>query len=64
MCSTRRESRTGRIERIESVLKIQKSQNRLTIAKVDDRIIELSHEGLVNRGTKKFRKSVDKTIRR
>ncbi|MBS8086660.1 hypothetical protein F6P79_08960 [Streptococcus suis] len=39
--------------------KIQKiSKNRLTIAKVDDRIIELSLEGLVNRGTKKSFKKV------
>ncbi|MGQ7443100.1 hypothetical protein ACTGZN_11880 [Streptococcus suis] len=34
------------------------SKNRLTIAKVDDRIIELSHEWLVNRGTKKSFKKV------
>ncbi|MEG3277362.1 hypothetical protein RFK49_10125, partial [Streptococcus suis] len=31
-------------------------KNRLTIAKVDDRINELSLEGLVNRGTKSFEK--------
>ncbi|WP_238601457.1 hypothetical protein, partial [Streptococcus suis] len=41
-------------ECFKKIQKIQKiSKNRLTIAKVDDRIIELSLEGLVNRGTKK-----------
>ncbi|MFI3114479.1 hypothetical protein ODT91_10845, partial [Streptococcus suis] len=57
--STRRKSRTGRIESFSQFFakfhkKIQKiPKTRLTKYISRDRIIELSLEGLVNRGTKK-----------